>query len=84
MAEAKTEADTLRQQLAKRDVDLARLRGQRDEMNAELSERRAREGDKVKHGEQFETLAKARQVRSTCLEVNGADRDLGPNCLSFF
>ncbi len=63
LAEAKTEVEQLRQNLAKRDSDLARLRGQRDDMNAELLERRAREGDKGKHAEQFEGLAKARQVR---------------------
>jgi len=67
LAEARTETEGLRQQVAKRDADLARLRGQRDDMNAELLERRTREGDKVKHGEQFEALAKTRQDRITIL-----------------
>ena len=62
LAEARTESDGLRQMLAKRDADLARLRGQRDDMNAELLERRSREGDKVKYADQVEVLAQARQV----------------------
>ncbi|WWD19675.1 E3 ubiquitin-protein ligase BRE1 [Kwoniella shandongensis] len=67
LAEAKAETDALRQQMMKKDSDLARLRGQRDEMNAELFERRAREADKLKFAEQVEALAKARQDRITFL-----------------
>jgi E3 ubiquitin-protein ligase BRE1 len=53
----------LRQQIAKQNSDLARLRGQRDEMNAELTERRSRETEKMRHGEQMEALAASRQDR---------------------
>ncbi len=83
LAEARTETDGLRQQLAKRDTDLARLRGQRDDMNAELLERRAKEGDKVKHAEQLEALAKARQVRSIHLLQRVAEDSAGSHYLSF-
>ncbi|RSH91929.1 hypothetical protein EHS25_009299 [Saitozyma podzolica] len=62
-AEAKAESDALRQQIAKQNSDLARLRGQRDEMNAELTERRSRETEKMRHGEQMEALASSRQDR---------------------
>ncbi|WRT70184.1 uncharacterized protein IL334_007178 [Kwoniella shivajii] len=63
LAEAKAESDALRAQIAKRDTDLARLRGQRDEMNAELMERKAKETDKLKYAEQYENLSKTRQER---------------------
>ncbi|OCF38081.1 E3 ubiquitin-protein ligase BRE1 [Kwoniella heveanensis BCC8398] len=63
LAESKAETDGLRAQISKKDSDLARLRGQRDEMNAELMERRAREADKLKFAEQVESLANSRQER---------------------
>ncbi|WWC64537.1 uncharacterized protein I303_107147 [Kwoniella dejecticola CBS 10117] len=63
IAEAKAETDSLRAQIAKRDNDLARLRGQRDEMTSELSERKAKEIEKLKYAEQFENLSKTRQER---------------------
>ncbi|WVF72955.1 E3 ubiquitin-protein ligase BRE1 [Kwoniella sp. CBS 6097] len=67
LAESKAETDGLRAQISKKDSDLARLRGQRDDMNAELMERRAREADKLKFAEQVEFLANSRQERITYL-----------------
>ncbi|WVR07641.1 hypothetical protein IAU60_004683 [Kwoniella sp. DSM 27419] len=67
LAEGKAEADALRLQMGKKDSDLARLRGQRDEMTAELNERKAKEVEKLKYAEQFESLANARQERITYL-----------------
>lgn len=67
VAEARTEVETLRQQLGKKDTDLARLRGQRDEMNAELLERRTRESEKSRFAEEVEALCTARQERISFL-----------------
>lgn len=63
VAEARAETEALRAQMIKKDSDLARLRGQRDEMNSELTERRAREAEKLAHVEEMEKLANARQER---------------------
>lgn len=63
IAEARQEIDSLRQQGIRKDADLARLRGQRDEMNAELSERRSKEGERTNHTEEIERLANARSER---------------------
>jgi E3 ubiquitin-protein ligase BRE1 len=67
LVEARTEAEALRQQVGKKDTDLARLRGQRDEMNAELTERRQREADRMRFADEMEGLCKARQERITLL-----------------
>jgi len=60
LAESKAEGDALRQQITLKNQDLTRLRGQRDEMNAELLERRSREAEKMRFAE---VLAKAREDR---------------------
>ena len=62
LAEARAEAENLRQQMTRKDADLARLRGQRDDVSAELTERKARETEKMRFADQIETLATARQV----------------------
>ncbi|KAK4685526.1 E3 ubiquitin-protein ligase BRE1, partial [Tremellales sp. Uapishka_1] len=67
LAEARTETDTLRQQLAKKDADLIRVRSQRDDMNAELQERKAKDGERLKYADQMEALARAREERLTLL-----------------
>ncbi|WWC94925.1 hypothetical protein V866_001777 [Kwoniella sp. B9012] len=67
ISEAKAENDALRSQISKKDSDLARLRGQRDEMNSELMERKSRETEKLKYAEQFENLSKTRQERINLL-----------------
>jgi E3 ubiquitin-protein ligase BRE1 len=63
LAESKAEGDALRQQITLKNQDLTRLRGQRDEMNAELLERRSREAEKMRFVEEVEVLAKAREDR---------------------
>jgi E3 ubiquitin-protein ligase BRE1 len=60
--EARQEIDALRQLSIKKDQDSARLRGQRDEIQAELTERTAREAEKMQSIEEFEGLANTRQV----------------------
>lgn len=60
--ESRQEIDALRQQSSRKDQDLARLRGQRDDMQAELSEKTAREAEKMQFIEQVEGLANSRQV----------------------
>ena len=62
ITEARAEIDALRQQNTRKDGDLARLRGQRDDLTAEVSERKAKEADKMTFGEQMEVLAKSREV----------------------
>lgn len=49
--------------MSKKDTDLARLRGQRDEYGAELSERKARDAEKARYAEEMEALCNARQER---------------------
>ena len=61
--EARQEIDALRQLSSKKDQDSARLRGQRDEIQAELTERTAREAEKMQSIEEFEMLANTRQER---------------------
>jgi E3 ubiquitin-protein ligase BRE1 len=61
--EARQEIDALRQFSSKKDQDSARLRGQRDEIQAELTERTAREAEKMQSIEEFEALANTRQER---------------------
>ena len=63
IAEARAETEVLRQQHTRKDADLARIRGQRDDATAELAERKAKEVDKMNHTEEMEKLAKAREVR---------------------
>lgn len=61
--EARQEIDALRQLSLKKDQDSARLRGQRDEIQAELTERTAREAEKMQSIEEFEALTNTRQER---------------------
>ncbi|WVO14222.1 E3 ubiquitin-protein ligase BRE1 [Cryptococcus depauperatus] len=67
LAEARAETESLRAQIAKKDLDLARLRGQRDDMNAEIMERRAKDAEQSTHIEQAENLAQSRRERITFL-----------------
>ncbi|CAK9782402.1 BRE1-domain-containing protein [Cutaneotrichosporon oleaginosum] len=71
IAEARTEVDALREKLGQKDVDLARLRGQRDELNAELTERRVRDTDKMRFADEMEQLCAKREERISflCSEV---------------
>lgn len=63
IAEAKQEADALRQQGTKKDADLVRLRGQRDELQADQTERKLREAEKSRYAEEIEALSKVREDR---------------------
>ncbi|KIR53461.1 E3 ubiquitin-protein ligase BRE1 [Cryptococcus gattii Ru294] len=67
LAEARAQTEALRAQMAKKDSDIARLRGQRDELNGEIMERRAKEIEKCKYTEQIENLANSRQERISFL-----------------
>lgn len=71
LAEARTEVDALREKLGPKDIDLARLRGQRDELSAELTERRVRDTDKMRFADEMEELCSKREERINflCSEV---------------
>lgn len=53
--------------LKKRDVDIARLREQRDQLQAELSERKHMESVKLTSANEMKVLAESRSV-SFCLQ----------------
>ncbi|BEI86895.1 hypothetical protein CcaverHIS002_0702410 [Cutaneotrichosporon cavernicola] len=71
IAEARAEVEALREKMGQKDVDLARLRGQRDELNAELTERRVRDTDKMRFADEMEQLCSKREERINflCSEV---------------
>ncbi|RXK36539.1 hypothetical protein M231_06198 [Tremella mesenterica] len=90
VAESKAEVEALRQAGSKKDSDLARLRGIRDDLTAELAEKKAKEQEKFTYGEQMEALATARQERvksllSECRRLKGtlAAREGAEGYLSF-
>jgi len=60
--EARQDVDSLRGQLSKKESDLARLRGQRDDLQAELSERRASEIANFKHVDEIVGLSNSHLV----------------------
>jgi E3 ubiquitin-protein ligase BRE1 len=68
LAEGRAESEQLRAQIAQKNTDLTRLRGQRDEKEAELLERRTKEGEKMRYAEEVEVLAKTRAERIVWLE----------------
>ncbi|KAL7409085.1 BRE1 E3 ubiquitin ligase-domain-containing protein [Mrakia frigida] len=61
--EARQDVDSLRGQLSKKESDLARLRGQRDDLQAELSERRASEIANFKHVDEIVGLSNSHLTR---------------------
>ena len=63
--QAHEDVDSLRGQLSKKESDLARLRGQRDDLIAELSERRAGEIANFKHVDEIVALSNSHLVRPT-------------------
>lgn len=67
LVDGRAEAEALRAQVGKQNSDLARLRGQRDEMQAELAERKMREENRLKVSEEVDGLAKSREERITTL-----------------
>jgi E3 ubiquitin-protein ligase BRE1 len=63
VADGRAEAEALRVQVNKQNSDLARLRGQRDEMQAELAERRLREENALGSAKELDKLAKGQGER---------------------
>lgn len=61
--ENRQEVEVLKQNIARKDEEAARLRGQRDDMQAQLSERKAKESEKIQFIDQIESLANSRQER---------------------
>lgn len=82
--ESRQEIDALRQQSSRKDQDLARLRGQRDDMQAELSEKTAREGEKMQFIEQIEGLANSRLVSTGARSARYRADGLGTHQSSIF
>ncbi|KAL1412374.1 E3 ubiquitin-protein ligase bre1 [Vanrija albida] len=66
--EARQEVETLRQQMSKRDTDLARLRAERDKLNDELHERKQTESLKSNQSKVLDDLCKKREDRITHLQ----------------
>ena len=64
-----SEAESLRQQNTRKDGDLARLRGQRDELTAELTERKSKEVEKMRFADEMEKLANSRGSRLQILSA---------------
>lgn len=62
-SEAYAAADSLREQLKSRDADVARLRAQRDDLNAELTDRRSRDGIKMAQIDEIKQLASSKDLR---------------------
>ena len=61
--QANTHAEELQKQLRQRDADIVRLRGQRDELNAELLERRSRESVRFAQLDEFKALVGTKDER---------------------
>lgn len=66
--EARQEVETLRQQMSKRDTDLARLRAERDKLNDELHERKQTESLKSNQCKVLDDLCKKREDRISHLQ----------------
>ncbi|WFD36479.1 RING-type E3 ubiquitin transferase [Malassezia cuniculi] len=61
--QANTHAEELQKQLRQRDADVVRLRGQRDELNAELLERRSRENVRFDQVDELKGLVSTKDER---------------------
>lgn len=61
--ESRQEVEPLKQNMARKEEEAARLRGQRDDMQAQLSERKAKEAERFQFIDQIESLANSRQER---------------------
>lgn len=66
--QANTHSDELQKQLRARDADLVRLRGQRDELNAELLERRARDQVKFTQVDEAKALVARKEEQMAVLQ----------------
>lgn len=60
---AEKEAEALRQQVAQKNGELVRIRTARDEVLAELMEKKTTEMEQCRHAEEMEVLAKTREER---------------------
>lgn len=70
--------------LKKRDVDIARLREQRDQLQAEISERKHLESVKLTSANETKVLAESRSVCPLCTWVSsGADGTLRSELLRY-
>ncbi|KAI3613432.1 hypothetical protein CBS9595_004265 [Malassezia furfur] len=67
--QANTHCDELQKQLRARDADIVRLRGQRDELNAELLERRARDTIKFAQVDELKALVAPKDERIEALRA---------------
>lgn len=63
LAESRQEVEALRQTISKKDTDLARIRGARDDLQSQLNERVAVDNEKERTTKGLETLCKAREDR---------------------
>jgi vacuolar-type H+-ATPase subunit I/STV1 len=61
--EIRIQIDDIQKRLTSREVDLNRVRGQREEARAELGQLKMQESEKLKQVEQIRVLASSRQVR---------------------
>ena len=66
--QASTHSEELTRLLKARDADVTRLRGQRDELNAELLERRAREGVRFAQLDELKALVAPKEERIESLK----------------
>lgn len=66
--QANTHSDELQKQLKARDADIVRLRGQRDELNAEMLERRARDTVKFAQVDELKALLAPKDERIEALK----------------
>ena len=71
-SDAQVEADSLRTQLSKREQDLGRLRGERDDLMGRLAEKKARESVKVRHADEMEALVRSAEARMAALKSDVA------------
>lgn len=67
--QANTHSEELQKQLRARDADMARLRGQRDELHAELLERRSRETVRFAHVDEAKSLLAPKEERMAAMQV---------------
>ena len=70
--QANTHSEELQKQLRARDADIARLRGQRDELNAELLERRSRETVRFAHVDEAKSLLAPKEERMAAMQAQVA------------
>lgn len=81
-SQAQVQVDTLRTQLSKREQDLGRLRGERDDLMGKLNEKKAKEAVKVRHVEEAEAMVKSTEVcQPFSFSPTPFARLLLPNCL---